>query len=398
MIIQNKSLTYCSNIFKEQDITKLLKILTDYVFFIRKHFKCKYIGLGLCVSNTLINNVLNIHNLSYLRTWLIKYNLYISSINGFVYKSFHTKKIKEHIHYPDWTSSKRVDYTKKIIYFLSAALTKMTDVSISTSPLSFKTWIRRKNAKYIFFKSSVNILYVLQLLINMYKNKKHYIHLDIEPEPYCLLESVNDFLYFFIKWLIPNSKLYLHLLDKKNKASYLRKYINLCYDICHFSVNYYNHIDIIKSIVLNKIKVGKIQVSSALEATITNDNYKIIMKELLFLNKSKFLHQNTLVTENKIFINKHIDLNYEVLKGFCNDTKLRIHCHMPLHLTKYRSYLDTTTNESKDVFLTLLKCIKIKHIEIETYTYDILLKNKKFESMLQEYLIVIDIIKTSKHD
>lgn len=391
MIINNKSLTYCSNIFKECNFTKLAIKLHDYSVYLRKYFKCKYIGLGLCMSNSLINRLSLNSQLIYLKKWINKHNFYLSSLNSFVYKSFHTRNIKEFIYYPDWTVDARVVYTKKNIYFLNNVITKIKNVSISTLPLSFNSWMINKNKKYVYFKTSINILTIVNLLINIYKLNKNYIHLDIEPEPRCLLESFDDFLFFFIKWLVPNANYYLNRFYIKKKHTYLRKYVNLCYDICHFSVNYNDHVNIIKSILSNKIKIGKVQVSSALEVSVTDNNKNFIINDLFFLNKSKFLHQNTIITHNKIIKNLDIDFN----NCYNNGDKLRFHCHMPLYLTKYKKNLQTTSSESKDVLLNILKFVKVKHVEIETYTYDILEKKGKFESMLQEYLFVINIIKMS---
>lgn len=391
MIIHNKSLTYCSNIFKERNLATLIFKLNEYALYLRNYFKCKYIGLGLCMSNSLINKIRTHVQLTYLKKWINKHNLYLASLNAFVYKPFHTTKIKEFIYYPDWSTKARVIYTKKNIYFLNNVITKIKNASISTSPLTFKSWVIDRNKKYFYFKASVNMLNIVNLLINIYNDNKNYIHLDVEPEPRCLLESFDDFLYFFIQWLKPNSGYYLESAYVKKKDRYLKKYINLCYDICHFSVDYYNHTNIIKSILDNKIKIGKIQISSALEVNVTDKNKKIIINELFFLRKSKFLHQNTLVTSNKII--KSIDIDFN--KYYHDGDKIRIHCHMPVHLAAYKRTLKTTNSESKSVLLAILNNIKVKHIEIETYTYDILLKKKKFESMLQEYLFVINIIKMS---
>ncbi len=381
MIIKNKYITYCSNIFTQKDLNSLLFNLNKYSSILKKNFRNKKFCLGLCFSNILTNTLFKEKNLLKLKRCLIENNFYLSSVNSFVYKSFHSKNIKEKIYYPDWTSYNRVIYTKKILIILDLISNKYCNISISTIPISFKLWFKRQNIKYIYYKSSFNLFNIMFFLLKIFSKKK-YFHLDLEPEPFCLLESFNDFLFFFNRWLIPLSKLFGF------KKKYLKKYINLCYDISHFSVIYENHESIINLIKKNGIKIGKIQVSSALEFIMTESNKKFILKNLFFLMNSKFLHQSfVVVNQGKIF--KFLDFKYA-----CNFVgNFRIHFHMPIYLNNYNYDLNTTSKETLNVLSMILKNIKVKHIEIETYTYSILNQNELFESILKEYFLVLKCIK-----
>ncbi len=398
MIILNKSLTYCSNIFKEKFFFDLLLKLEIYTKELKIKFKKKYIGIGLCLSNKLVNEILNENKLNYFKIWLKKNNLYVSSINGFVYKTFHKKKIKSNIYYPDWTNKNRVFYTKKIITMLLKLNVNINDYSISTMPISFKKWILNKNKKYIYFKSSLNIINILKYLMYVYKKYKKKIHLDIEPEPACLIESFNDFLFFFNNWLKPTFK--INISDKIFfiSFSHLYRHINLCYDICHFSVNFEDHNNIINTLKNNKIRIGKIQVSAALEFFSSKINITAILKSLNFLKKSQFLHQNTLFLEKNKRIFKYIDI-FNIFNNIPLNSYIRIHCHVPLYLNFYNNKnLKTTSKETITVLINILKKIKVKHIEIETYTYDMLSKKNKKYSIFKEYSFVINIINNVTYD
>lgn len=382
MLIFNRSLTYCSNIFKEKNFDKLILKLSEYILFLKNKLNKKEIGLGLCLSNRILNELFENNNFVYFKKWCKENCVYISSINGFVFKSFHKKKIKEFIYYPDWTSKKRIIYTKKIINMLNFFDNKLNDFSISTSPISFKKWINNKNKKYIYFISSFNFLPVINYLEDIYKIKNKLIHIDIEPEPGCFIENIKDYIYFYDFWLFPILNFFLKI-DK----AVLKKYINLCYDICHFSVNYNNHLDIIRLIINNGIVIGKIQVSSALEIFSLDKN---VIEGLSFLSKSKFLHQNSYLNENKI--KKNLDLHYLFYNNF---ESARIHCHMPLYIDFYKDGIKTTAYETKNILYYLLKNFSTKHIEIETYTYDMLSKKDKLDSIVNEYLLVIEFILNS---
>lgn len=392
MLIYNKSLTYCSNIFKEKHFYNLLDKLFDCFSFIKSNFKNKHIGLGLCFSNKLINTVLITKNFNYFNKWIYKNNFYLSSINGFVYKSFHKKKIKEYIYYPDWTTLLRLNFTKKIILLLSKLNNSNNNYSISTSPISFKYWTKKRDRKYIFFTSAKNFINIFNYLIYINNYTKKYIHLDIEPEPACLIETFDDFLYFFLKWLAVYLKFHFSTKYDKKFINLLKHYINLCYDICHFSVNFCNHSNIITLIKKHKIKIGKVQISSALELKKTLSEYNI-KNDLLFLYNSQFLHQNTLLYNN--ILKKNIDIKY--LTNYIDNT-VRIHCHMPIYLNEYKTIFKTTSCETKNALLIILKNFNIKHLEIETYTYDMLLDINKFTSILKEYVFIINLIKDFKND
>lgn len=391
MLLNKKHITYCSNIFHEKSTQKLLFKLMEYVSFIRTNLKKKKFGLGLCLSNNILKNLSKKKNLKYLNEWMQKNNLYISSINGFVYTNFHQKNIKEKIYYPDWSTKKRFNYTKNIIEFIKKNETKINDISISTSPVSFKKWVKKHDQKYILFYSSISFVKLLKVMIIIKNNTHKHIHLDIEPEPACLIESIKDFIDFYFEWVKKNANYYLK--NTYPRINYhTKQHINLCYDICHFSVNYEKHEDVIKIIKEKKIKIGKVQISSAIEIASDKNNLINLKKELKFLTTSQFLHQNTTIDVNNNIVNKNTDIEILLNSNFLN-TKTRIHCHMPIYLDTYKEKLNTTQKDTKNALTHIMRYLNVKHLELESYTYDMILKKEKFQSILKEYLLLINWIK-----
>jgi len=391
MLINKKyNLTYCSNIFKQKKWKFLFENLKKYLLHIKR--KKQYIGISLCMSNVLLNEIRKDKTLSILKNWLITENVYISSMNGFVYKTFHQKKIKDNIYYPDWTTKQRIKYTKSLIELLGLLMHKNTMGSISTVPISYLPWIKTRHISYILFTASKNLSEIIKFLI-----EKKNIHLDLEPEPDCLINSIDSFIKFYIYWLIPVTKIAFN--TKSNFLEpYIKKYIRLCYDICHFSVNFESHEEALCLLKKNKIKIGKIQVSSALEVKVFNSSIenKHLVKNLLSFTKSPFLHQTVEKIGNKL--KKHKDISYAI-KNFsekCGNT-LRIHCHAPLYKNIIRG-IKTTSVDTKFALELLLKEKYIKEMEIETYTHDFLSKENKFESIFMEYNWVINLINNQKHD
>jgi len=329
-------------------------------------------------------NIKKKKNILTLKKWLDNENVYISSINGFVYRDFHEKNIKEKIYHPDWSFNERILYTIDLINILHGLKKKIKSLSISTVPISYSFWVKKKYKCYLLYKSSKNILKVMPILLYT-KN----IHLDIEPEPDCTLYNVETFITFFNKWLIPIAK------NKTIfKTSDVRFYIRICYDICHFSVMFVNHVNAALSLNKNKIKIGKIQVSSALELVVPKDKFskKNLLKNLLFIRKSSFLHQVTEKDGTKFIT--YSDIKYSI-KKFVNKTNniLRIHCHTPIYKHAINK-LSTTHLDTYNALKYFLFKLNIYHIEIETYTHDLLSDDDKFESIINEYTWLINIINT----
>ena len=151
MIIRNKyNLTYWSNIFKETTWKKLFNQLKVYIIKI-KTIK-KRIGISLCLSNSLVKSIKKRETILEFDRWLNNEGIYISSINGFVYRDFHEKNIKEKIYYPDWSSERRVTYTLDLIKILNQLKGNVKTVSISTLPISYLYWVKNKHKYYLLYK------------------------------------------------------------------------------------------------------------------------------------------------------------------------------------------------------------------------------------------------------
>lgn len=393
MLLKNKhNLTYCSNIFKEKTWKNLFCKLKIYITNLKVFFRKKHIGLSLCISNSLANEIKKTDILLNLISWLKKNRLYISSINGFVYQTFHQKNIKERIYLPDWTSKKRLIFTQNLIKILKTVIKKNHDGSISTLPISYKAWTKENHKHYILYKTSKHLSILLELLINIKKQQQNIIHLDIEPEPQCLIETYKEIKTFFEHWLIPICEKYLTpKYPKHTLKTHVYKHIQICYDICHFSVNFENHQKILTSIKKSKIKIGKIQISSALKINLNNKNKHQQLKTLLTLQSSPFLHQTTEKNGNKI--KKYPDIKH-ILNTFKEKKhgELRIHCHISIHEKIYKN-IETTCEETQNTLKSFLQKLHIKHIEIETYTHNIIYEDNPIDTIIKEYTWTINILK-----
>ncbi len=363
---KNNIITYCSNIFKTKNYKKLIFNILNYT----KNLKNKNKYISLCMSNNLLKTIKKKQNIN---TYLILSNnnkLIIKSINGFVYQDFHKKKLKQNIYLPDWTSKYRLVYTKNILYLIQHLNTKDNKISISTLPISYKKWIKNKNLHIILYKTILNIK---NIILHLKKSKNN---ISIEPEPGCLLECYIDIINFYKMWI-------------KYTIKHFKKYICICYDICHFSVIFDKHEITITAIKkYTNIKIAKIQVSSALKTIIPiKKKYKkLLLISLLKIKKSNFLHQCSIKHDKNKNNYNDIDKIILLIKLKIN-SEIKIHCHIPIYRKKFK-YLNTTHLETNNTINYIKKYTHYKNLEIESYTYNLFFKKICYnKSIKKEYNI-----------
>tara|TARA_R110000765_G_scaffold99186_3_gene186206 strand:+ start:20 stop:970 length:951 start_codon:yes stop_codon:yes gene_type:complete len=293
-------------------------------------------------------------------------------MNGFPYGNFHDERVKDMVHAPDWTTNDRLTYTKRLFQQLSELLPKGLNGGISTSPITYKYWHKtEEEVKKAFEVGAKHMLQVAEHLFELENTTGKYMHLDIEPEPDGLLENSDEVLHFFSKYLVPLgidffvSRLGLGALEAE---ALIKKYITVCYDICHFSLAFEEPNDTFTKFKEQNIRVGKIQVSAALKIVFNGKDDELIWTELSQFNEPTYLHQ---VTEKINGVVKTFSDLPIVLEGKGAHQELRAHYHVPIFLEKYGTLFST-----QDHILKTIKYIKSnpvsEHLEIETYTWDVL--------------------------
>lgn len=382
-------ITYCSNIFKNNNISELFYNLDTY----NKELT-QYTHISICISNKIIKALKEKKNIEKILTWNKLNRKKITLINGFVYKRFHQKKIKENIYYPDWTKKERSNFTNDTIFFAQKINRTSKVCGISTLPITYKLWMKN-DVKYNIKKCIFFFFDLLKILINIKKYKNILIHIDIEPEPFCLLETCNDFVNFFKLWLLPElkKKIKIYLNINSKKATHLiTKHFNLCFDLCHSAVMFEDSKTSLNLVRKSNIKIGRIQISSAIKIKKIN---KKQFEKLNFLNNSPFLHQALVKMKNQKLKKKDFE-QIKTLKKYLIK-EVRIHCHIPIYIKYISKYIGTTQTELKNSLINILQHNDTKNLEIETYTYNVLYKkkNNKIKSMIKEYTWLINLIKNN---
>jgi len=395
MLIDHKyHLTYCTNIHPGQDWASTFESLVKYLPIIKnKISKEQPFGIGLRLSNKASEELAMNNNLPQFKSWLIKNGLYVFTMNGFPYGNFHDEVVKDKVHEPDWTTRDRVNYTIRLFEQLAYLIPEGVSGGISTSPISYKHWHKNTDRKKtVLEKGASNLTELILKLYELEERTSKYLHLDIEPEPDGMLENTEDVLTFYRNFLLPIAKKELiktlDVSEEKAKDIVLR-YCTLCYDICHFSLAYEEPTFTFEKLKEAGIKIGKIQVSAALKVRFDTSDEDKIWESLAQFDEPTYLHQ---VTENtNEGVKTYNDLPV-VLKNKTDVSELRAHFHVPIFLESFEELYSTQDHILK--VITILRENNIsEHLEVETYTWDVLpgsLKKELSESIIREMKWLID--------
>ncbi|MBC31399.1 MAG: xylose isomerase [Muricauda sp.] len=373
-------LTYCTNIHPGEDWESIFSNLQKYIPRIKEKV-CPHsdFGLGLRLSNQASVELKREGNLEEFQEWMYKNGVYVYTMNGFPYGNFHHQRVKDQVHTPDWTTEERCVYTERLFDQLAHLLPKGMSGGISTSPVSYKHWFTSQQAIHTAFGvGAKNMLRIAKKLYEIEQNSDVYLHLDIEPEPDGLLENTEDVLLFFNDFLLPIGREFFKKelgLDTAESEEAIKRYLTLCYDVCHFSLAYEEPKDTFAKLKQHGIHVGKIQISAALKIVFDKGVREVILRALSKFDEPVYLHQVTERTD--LGVKTYSDLP-EIL-GLKEDfSELRAHFHVPIFLEQFDNLHST-----QDHIIKTLEYLKedpiCDHLEVETYTWEVLPENLKKE-------------------
>lgn len=394
-------LSYCTNIHPGEDWKSVFKQLKFHLPDLKQRLSPdKPFGIGLRLSAQAAEELLKGDHIQKFKKWLDDEALYVFTMNGFPYGSFHGEKVKDDVYKPDWSTKERIEYSSNLIDILANLLPDGAEGSISTSPISYKYW-GQSAEKFTKIKKagSIHLAQLAWQMSDIFEKTDKDIHIDIEPEPDCLIENSQEMIDFFKDYLLATGTEFLineHQITVDEAQKIIRKHIGVCYDTCHFALEFENPAEAIQSFVDEGIRIGKTQISAALKVKLdeSKSNRSEIANYLSQFDEPTYLHQVIVKTEGGGLV-QFRDLP-EALPSIQNEhaKEWRIHFHVPVFLKKYED-LYSTQDEMVESLRLILDEDHCKHFEIETYTWDVLpddLKTNVTDSIEREFRWVLDTI------
>lgn len=402
---RNLHLTYCTNIHPGETWKEVLANLQKYIPTLKSRLSPdELFGIGLRLADLAARELLESDNLAQFKHWLIQENLYVFTLNGFPYGGFHRQVVKDEVYAPDWSKIERVDYTLRLLKILETLLPEGIDGGISTVPLSYKIWWKQDEeaGEIVFKRSCLHIALIVAEMIRIHETTGKLLHLDLEPEPDGLIENTSEVIDFFQDYLLPIAG--RDLTDKLNISQqlaekYLLENIRICYDTCHFAVEYEDPASVFTRLQSAGIKIGKIQISAAIKVNLPTEieQRRLIFQRLHPFADSTYLHQ---VIERRpdgeLYHYPDLITALPQLEQSLAE-EWRTHFHIPIFISDYQ-LLQSTQDDIITVLNLVQKNQACQHLEIETYTWDILPPEMKIDlltSIQREYEWVLSTIATN---
>lgn len=379
---QRYHLTYCTNVHPGENWEVTWNAIKKYVPEIKaKVAPDQRFGLGLRLSNTASEELGTGELLQEFKAWLKDQNVYVFTMNGFPYGNFHGQRVKELVHAPDWTTPERLDYTLRLFDQLAVLLPDGMDGGISTNPVGYKYNYPSPDTTHLALQTgALKMVYTALHLYELEQRTGKYMHMDIEPEPDGLMENSDEVVAFFKDYLLPTgSRAFAqkHGMAVEEAERAVLRYLTVCYDVCHFSLAFEEPEYTFRKLESVGIGIGKVQVSAALKIKFTGQDDDAVWTALKKFEEPVYLHQVTeqLVGKVRTFPDLPELFQHREQEDF---KELRAHFHVPIFMDRY-DCLGSTQDHILKVIDLLKREHPTNHLEIETYTWDVLPQDMKLE-------------------
>ncbi len=354
----NIHLAYCTNIHRGSDWEETFRSLRDNTLRVKELVSPNgSYAIGLRLGDLASRELAQPDQLKQFKLWLSENNCYVFTINGFPYGEFHGTRVKEDVYSPDWTSGKRVEYTKRLFDILAEIAPFDCGGSVSTVPCSYKEFITSDDQISTMRR---NLWEVIDYIDDLSEITGKDLHLGVEPEPLCYLETTDEMVRF-----------YRDMKSDRPHDLKLASRFGINYDTCHLAVEYEDAVDSLDLLVREGIRISKLHFSSAMQVC---PNPRVV-KELEPYAEDIYFHQVIARSGNGV-LRRYRDLPDAIrlaAQGHAqDDDEWRIHFHLPLHCLPTEIF-STTIDHLQSVIKYLGQNPDVcSHIEMETYTWEVL--------------------------
>ena len=238
----NRHLAYCTNIHRGETWPQTFETLERYALAVRERV-CPRApwAIGLRLGDQASRELAAGGELVKFQRWLDQHDCYVFTINGFPYGSFHGTRVKEQVYAPDWTTEERVAYTCRLFDLLADLAPAGVEGSVSTVPCSFKEFIRTPEQVRVM---RANLWRTVEHIEAAGARSGKVLHLGLEPEPLCYLETSAEAVKFFEE-----------LRADRPGDERLDRHLGVNYDTCHLAIEFEEAAASIRNLRGNGIRI-----------------------------------------------------------------------------------------------------------------------------------------------
>lgn len=345
-------LAYCMNVHPAQTREELDRGLREITLPLKERLSPDQpFGIGMYFAAPLARTV----EVEALASELHSAGLDPFTFNAFPYDGFHTDGLKEDVYKPTWAEPERHAYTRDVLRIAEGLWegreTDHSHLSISTHPGSYGAWV---SGPADLHGLSRGFLEVKQDLIDASPLPAI---LSLEAEPRASSGNQRELAEF--------------LMVLRVRAGDAADRYGVCLDTCHAAVEFEDPEEAVKLATFGG-PLGKLQFSSALRLENPGGN-AAGRKALLALDEPRYLHQ---VSASAALGVADLSELTEPTEEWLAADEWRCHFHVPVDLDEACG-LQTTRAHGEATLAAALSDptrwgVGDLHVEIETYTWDVL--------------------------
>ncbi len=305
-----------------------------------------------------------------LKDFLAAEDLYVYTVNAFPYGPFKGRRVMEQVYAPDWATEERTRYTMAVADVVADISAEGTAPTIQTAPLAFRPNVSGEGYIAAFTQ---NLLRVVAHLIDLEQRTGRRVKLALEPEPFCFLETTEETVAYFERHVYSaegaNALAALTGLPVSEVHGLQRRHLGVVFDVCHQSVEFEDIPASLRLLVGAGIPIFKLQEAAALWVPeVTRD----AVAELEQFSETIYLSQTTQRRDGRL--TRFLNLSDAIAAWHASpegSSEWRTHFHVPVFLDHLGAFR-TTRAGIVDALRVHAATPLSDHLEIETYTWDVL--------------------------
>jgi sugar phosphate isomerase/epimerase len=304
-----------------------------------------------------------------LRAFLDERDMYLYTVNAFPYGPFKNTLVKERVYEPDWRTDERADYTRQVADILAEVSAPGVEPTIQSPPLGFKPRVSGPEVVDAFTRQVIG---TVAHLVKLRERTGRLVRLALEPEPACFLETTEEAVDYFTNHLYADGAVASVAeqtgLSRNEAQRALQEHLGMVYDICHQAVEYEDIGASLRRLADTGIPVFKLQEAAAVRVPeVTQEKVDALRQyaDTVYLTQT--------VERRNGELTRYLNLEdaFEAWERDPGPREWRTHFHVPVFLEDLGDF--KTTRFAIEDALKFHKANKLSpHLEIETYTWDVL--------------------------
>ena len=319
-----------------------------------------------------------------LRSWLDEHDMFVYTVNAFPHGPFKGRVVMEDVYEPDWSTQERLRYTCTVADVLAEISPEGVAPSIQSSPLAFRAKVGSEDD---LDRLTENVIRVVAHLVALEERTGRRVKLALEPEPACILETTEETIAWFREhaWSVGSRRLLSELtgLPDSEAIGVLRRHLGIVFDICHQSVQFEDIGQALRDLRAAGIPVFKLQAAAALRVPLVTAE---AVEKLEAFTDTIYLSQTTERRDGRLTRYLHLADAITAWRADPSggDREWRTHFHVPVFIDDLDGL--STTRDGITTALRVHAEVPVSdHLEIETYTWDVLPERFK-DGDIDEYV------------